>query len=215
MKMNKLQLHKNQKLLFFGDSITDTRFNFRFNSSIGGKRIYALQVKKALKKHKIKVKIKGIASNRTYHLFDRVEKDCIKHKPDAIVMLIGVNDAWERYVPEEYPPSPRDSVEHFKLLFERFNKALPKTRVIYLLPFMIDSVEEKLPFHETLKEYREIFKSIALENNAIIIDTQELFNKAYDTYAPSQLAVDGIHPTDLGHSLMAKAVLEHIEIVNQ
>lgn len=212
--MDKIHIHKKQMVLFFGDSITDPKFNFRFRKSIKGKSIYAIQVKKVLKSHKIKVKIKGIASNRTYHLYDRVQEDCVDYKPDVIVMLIGVNDAWEGYVPEQYLPNPRDSFEHFKKLFQVFKKELPNTKVLYLLPFMTDSIQEKIPFHQKLDEFREQYKAIALENGALVIDTQEIFNKAYDKYSSSELAIDSIHPTDLGHRLIAQAVLEHIEIIN-
>ena len=95
--MNKIILKKDSKVLFIGDSITDVKFNSRMRFKIKGKNIYALQLKKRFKNYSsdIDVKIKGIASNRTYHLYDRLTKDCINLKPDVIIMLIGVNDAWE------------------------------------------------------------------------------------------------------------------------
>ena len=104
--MEKIVLKKDSKVLFIGDSITDVKFNFRFMLKIKGRNIYALQLKKRFRKYSkdIKVDIKGIASNRTYHLYDRLTADCINLKPDVIIMLIGVNDAWENYGPENYPP---------------------------------------------------------------------------------------------------------------
>jgi lysophospholipase L1-like esterase len=78
------------------------------------------------------------------------------------------------------------------------------------MPFMIDSVEEKLPFHKTLDEFRQVLKSIALENGAAVLDMQEVFYEAQKTYEPKALAIDGIHPTDLGHKVMADAVEKRI-----
>lgn len=211
--MNKIILKKDSKVLFIGDSITDVKFNSRMRFKIKGKNIYALQLKKRFKKYSsnIDVKIKGIASNRTYHLYDRLTNDCINLKPDVIIMLIGVNDAWENYVPEDYPPLLRTLEPHTREIYRRIKTELPDTQILYLMPFMIDAVEEKLPFHQKLDEFREILKNIALENGAKIIDLQAVFNEAQKTVAPAKLAIDGIHPTNLGHKTMADAIEKVIE----
>lgn len=206
--MEKIKLNKNSKVLFIGDSITDVKFNLRMANKIKGRSIYALQLKKIFRKYSkyIKVDIKGIASNRTYHVYDRLTKDCINLKPDVIIMLIGVNDAWENYVPEDYPPLLRPMEPHFREIFRRIRTELPDTQVLYLMPFMIDAVEEKLPFRKTLDEFRERLRSIAEENGASILDLQEEFYKAQKETEPKLLAIDGIHPTNLGHKVIADAV---------
>lgn len=206
--MDKIIINKNTKILFIGDSITDVKFNRKNRFKIKGKNNYALQLKKRLKKYSksINVTIKGIASNRTYHIYDRLTEDCINLKPDVIIMLIGVNDAWENYVPEQYPPLLRPMEPHIREIYRRFKTELPGTQVLYLMPFMIDAVEEKLPFHKTLDEFREVLKSVALENDAKVIDIQEIFNEVQRTVEPKKLAIDGIHPTDLGHTVIADAI---------
>ena len=211
--MKKITIKKDSKVLFLGDSISDPKFNFQFAHKIKGRNIYALQLKKKFKKYSkdIKVDIKGIASNRTYHIYDRLTKDCIDLKPDVIIMLIGVNDAWEHYVPEDYPPLLRPIEPHFREIYRRLKTELPNTQVLYLMPFMIDAVEEKLPFHKKLDEIRELLKAIALEYGALVLDLQAAFNEAQKTIAPKELAIDGIHPTNLGHKVMADAVTTMIE----
>ena len=211
--MEKIKIKKDSRILFIGDSITDPKFNFRMMKDIKGRNIYALQLKKKFKKYSkdIKVNIKGIASNRTYHVYDRLTKDCIKLKPDVIIMLIGVNDAWENYVPQDYPPLLRPMEPHIREIYRRFKMELPDTQILYLMPFMIDAVEEKLPFHKTLDEFREVLKGIAIENGACIIDMQQVFYEAQKKTAPKDLAIDGIHPTNLGHKVMADAISEKIE----
>ncbi len=211
--MDKIIIKKDSKILFFGDSITDVKFNKKMNKNIKGKDIYPIQLKKIFKKYSknIQVEIKGIASNRTYHLYDRLTKDCINLKPDVIVMLIGVNDAWENYVPEQYPPLLRPMEPHIREVYRRIRTELPNTQILYLMPFMIDSVQEKFPFHKTLDEFRAVLKNIALENDAAVIDMQEIYNEAQKIYAPSDLAIDGIHPTNLGHKVMADAILKVVE----
>ena len=213
--MNKIQIKKDSKILFIGDSISDPKFNFRMMKDIKGRKIYALQLKKRLKKYSrgIKVDIKGIASNRTYHIYDRLTKDCINLKPDVIIMLIGVNDAWENYVPESYPPLLRPMEPHIREVYRRIRMELPDTQILYLMPFMIDAVEEKFPFHKKLDEYREILKNVALEHGATVLDLQEVFYETQKSIEPKKLAIDGIHPTNLGHKVMADAVEKMFEYI--
>ena len=211
--MEKIQIKKDSKILFIGDSITDVKFNRRKRFTIKGKNVYALQLKKRFKKYSknIKVEIKGIASNRTYHVYDRLTPDCISLKPDVVIMLIGVNDAWENYVPEKYPPLLRPMEPHIREIYRRLRTELPNTQILYLMPFLIDAVEEKFPYHKTLDEFREVLKSIALENGATVLDLQEVFYQAQKSIEPKKLAVDGIHPTNLGHKVMADAIEKVLE----
>ena len=211
--MNKVIIRRKSKIVFIGDSITDSWFNFRMHRSIKGRKTYALQLKKRLKSYSgdIDVQIKGIASNRTYHVYDRLTKDCINLKPDVIVMLIGVNDAWENYVPEDYPPLKRRTEPHIREIYRRIKEELPGTQVLYLMPFMVDAVPEKLPFHKKLDEYREMLRTIAEENGAAVLDLQKVIYKAQETNEPEKLAIDGIHPTCFGHGVIADAVWQSFD----
>ncbi len=208
-----IQVENNQRILFIGDSITDIGFNRRCNRRLDSKNVYALQVKSALnKKYKgLKFFFKGIASNRTYHVYDRLTKDCINLKPDIIIMLIGVNDAWENYVPEEYPPLLRPLEPHLNEVYRRIKTELPNAKIITLLPFLINTLEEKRPFHKVLDEFITKIRAIASNKADEIIDLQALFNEAEKETPPKLLARDGIHPTSLGHSVIAKAVLNVLE----
>ncbi len=204
-----INVKDNQRILFIGDSITDIKFNRRFNHRIGGRDVYCLQVARALKKKYkgLKFFYKGIASNRTYHLYDRLTKDCINLKPDVIVMLIGVNDAWENYVPEEYPPLLRPMEPHLTEVYRRIKTELPNAKIVALLPFLINTIEEKRPFHRILDEFIEKIAEIAKGKADVIIPLQEIFDDAEKETEPKLLARDSIHPTTLGHSLIANAVL--------
>lgn len=211
--MKKITLNKNSKVLFLGDSITDPKFNRKKRFSIKGKDIYPLQLKRIFKSYSrdVTVDIRGIASNRTYHLYDRLTADCINLKPDVIIMLIGVNDAWENYVPEKYPPLVRPMEPHMREIYRRIKTELPDAQILYLMPFMIDSVEEKLPFHKVLDKFREQLKSLAEEYGAQVLDLQQVFYEKQKTIEPVKLAIDGIHPTNDGHKVIAEAIAEVID----
>lgn len=204
-----IEIKDGYRILFIGDSITDIKFNRRFNSRIHGKNVYALQVADRLKKkHKnLKFFFKGIASDRTYNVYDRLTKDCINLKPDVIIILIGVNDAWEHYVPEQYPPLLRPMQPHMEEIYRRLNCEL-NAQLLVLLPFLIDTIYEKKLFHRVLNEYRETLLNMAVENGAQTIDLQAVFDCVQTEILPEKLAVDGIHPTSLGHRIIADEVLK-------
>ena len=208
-----VKIQDGYRILFIGDSITDIRFNRRFAYKIHGPQVHCLQATKELKKKckNLKFFYRGVASNRTYHLYDRLTRDCIELKPDVIIMLIGVNDAWENYVPEQYPPLVRPMKPHMQEIYRRLNAELSNAQILVLLPFLIDTIEEKLPFHKTLNEFREQLREMAEENGAQIVDLQKEFDVAQQTIPSKKLSVDGVHPTNLGHKVISKAVLNAIE----
>lgn len=204
-----IEIKNGQRILFIGDSITDVKFNRKMQGKLGGREVYCLQVAKELKKkHKrLKFFFKGIASNRTYHLYDRLTEDCINLNPDVIVMLIGVNDAWENYVPEQYPPLLRPIEPHLKEIYRRIKTELPNAKLVTLLPFLTSTVEEKQPFHTVLDRYVEIIRTEATGKADEIIDLQPLFDEAEQLVTPALIARDSVHPTSMGHSVIASAVL--------
>lgn len=205
-----IEIKDGDSILFLGDSITDIKFNRQFSYKIHGANIYALQTAKSLKKKhkKLKFLYKGIASDRTYLVYDRLTKDCINLKPDIIVMLIGVNDAWEHYVPDQYSPLVRPMKPHMREIYRRLKAELLNTRLLVLLPFLIDTMPEKAPFHKILDEYRQVLADMAQENDAEIIDLQAVFYDAERQIPPAKLAVDGVHPTNLGHKIIADEILK-------
>lgn len=207
-----ITINNDSRILFFGDSITDIKFNRKFNRKLKGKNIYALNLGNKIKRlyPNAKVFYRGVASNRVYHLYDRLTKDCIDLKPNVIIMLIGVNDAWEHYVPEDYPPLRRPMKPHLDEIYRRIKTELDDVQILFLMPFMIDTDKQNLPFHTILNEYRAELEKTALENGAEIVDLQKLFDRAQEKIEPAKLAADGIHPTDLGHRIMADEICRHL-----
>lgn len=68
-----IQIRDGMKIVFIGDSITDVKFNKNFRRNLKGAKSYPLNVRNELKKRRFRVTcfFEGIASNRTYHVYDR------------------------------------------------------------------------------------------------------------------------------------------------
>jgi lysophospholipase L1-like esterase len=48
-------------------------------------------------------------------------------------------------------------------------------------------------------------RRLAVEFGAVFVPYQEMFDAARNRHADTELAADGVHPSPLGHRLMAEA----------
>lgn len=207
-----INLKPNSTVVFIGDSISDVKFNRMNNCVIGGRKVYSLQFEKFMKKQKMKLKVyhKGIASNRAFHVYDRLKKDCLSKKPDYVVILIGVNDAYDKY-----NGTPTFRLKPFEPNFEEIlidiKKENPDVQIMVLLPFLTHTIEEKEPFRQFVEEYDEKAINIAKKYTDTIVDLQKYFDEAEKSDEPKVFCRDAVHPTNKGHELMCKAVLDNFK----
>lgn len=78
-------------------------------------------------------------------------------------MLIGVNDAWEDYCPDQYPPKLRLPKPHFREILRRFRAELPNAQLLLLMPFLTSTIPEKQSFHKFLDENFKKERDVAAE----------------------------------------------------
>lgn len=93
-------LHKNSKIVFMGDSITDCGATYGNDPEKMGDG-YPRYVKDYLYSRypelHISVINKGVSGQRTCDLLGRWEDDVIKQKPDILSICIGTNDVWRQF----------------------------------------------------------------------------------------------------------------------
>src|SRR6476620_8689397 len=80
---------KKQKIIFFGDSIT------QMGVDNGG---YIRQLDTLLKANNKSAELigAGIGGNKVYDLYLRLEDDVLAKNPDVVVIYVGVNDVWHK-----------------------------------------------------------------------------------------------------------------------
>src|SRR6478672_1646242 len=82
---------KKQRILFFGDSITEAGVKPNgFISLLNG----MLQQKGQADKYELLGA--GIGGNKVYDLYLRMEDDVLAKNPDVVVIWVGVNDVWHK-----------------------------------------------------------------------------------------------------------------------
>jgi lysophospholipase L1-like esterase len=214
----KIQLAKDNVILFQGDSITDAgrnRNDTGFNSpSVLGSGYAMLAAASLLEKHaslNLKIFNRGISGNKVYQLAERWDKDCMGIKPDVLSILIGVNDFWHM-LNGNYKGTVEIYRNDFYNLLTQTMAALPEMKLIIGEPFAVSgikAVDEK--WYPDFYDYQKVARESASLFGAILIPYQNIFDKAQKHAPGVYWTGDGVHPTLAGAQLMAHAWLEAVK----
>ena len=200
-------------ILFQGDSITDAQRN-RENDNYAGHG-YPTMVKGRLgfeEPGRYEFLNRGISGNRIVDLYARIKIDLINLKPDVLSILIGVNDVWHEMSRENGVSAEKFEMVYDWLLTE-VRQALPNVRLMILEPFVLhgsatENTEEKPNRWEYFRDETPLraaaAKRLAEKHGATFVPLQHLFDEACKLAEPSYWLHDGVHPTAMGHELIAR-----------
>ncbi len=214
----KIQLQKNNVILFQGDSITDAGRNkedMSYNNArvlgSGYAMLAAANLLEESAKLNLKIYNKGISGNKVYQLAERWDKDCLDLKPDILSILIGVNDFWHK-LNGNYNGTVEIYSNDYIALLERTLKALPDVKLIICEPFAVPGVKAvDQKWYPDFYGYQKAAREIAGKFNAIFIPLQKIFDEAIKQAPGSYWTGDGVHPSLAGAQLMAEAWTEVIK----
>ncbi len=211
-------LPPSSRLLFIGDSITDAgRDPLGEPQPWGGAglgRGYVSLVESWLlatrPQDRIRVFNRGTSGNTVRHLAARWQPDVLALRPDAVSVMIGVNDVWRQFdtplrqeehvLPEEYERTLEDLAARTLATL-----STPK-RLILATPFFIESNRAD-PMRARMDDYGAIVRRLADKHGATFVDTQAAFDAVLAHVHPMTIAWDRIHPQPVGHMILARAFL--------
>jgi lysophospholipase L1-like esterase len=214
----KIQLMKDNVILFQGDSITDAGRNKEDmsynNPKILGSGYALLAAANLLEEYaslNLKIYNRGISGNKVYQLADRWDKDCIDLKPDVLSILIGVNDFWHK-LNGTYKGTVEIYRNDFVALLERTKKALPNVKLIICEPFAVPGVKAvDQKWYPDFLGYQKAAREIADKFGATFIPFQKVYDEAQKKAPGSYWTGDGVHASLAGAQLMAEAWLETVK----
>jgi lysophospholipase L1-like esterase len=214
----KIQLKSDSIVLFQGDSITDCGRNKEpgqnpFDPKDQGQG-YPAKVAELWKVRfpdcGVRFVNRGISGNRTGDLLERYEKDFVALKPDLVSILIGINDTWRRYDRND----PTDATvfgNRYRALLTNIKRDLPAARIVIIEPFLLGSLPERNLWREDLDPKIQVVRSLAREFADIFVPMDGLFvSYAVKGLTDLEMAADGVHPTSLGHGIIAAEWLKAI-----
>ena len=206
----------NQTLLFIGDSITDCGrehpVGHRWNSLGGGYVSFVDSILGAVTpRTPISVLNTGISGNRVTDLESRWQSDVLDLEPSWLSVMIGINDVWRQFDSES--GAEQVEPEKYELIYR---SVLVRTRpqldgLILMTPYFLEK-NRKDPMRVKMDVYGAITKKLAVEFDAISVDTQAAFDR-YLAHQPTEsLCKDRVHPNGLGHMILAHAFLSALGV---
>ena len=197
---------KTQKVVFFGDSITQA------GARPGG---YIVKMKDQLEKKGVGSDYDligaGIGGNKVYDLYLRMDDDVLTQTPDVVFVWVGVNDVWHKAT--SGTGTDPDKFEKFYTAI--INKLLDRhIRTILCTPAVIG---EKTDFTNQqdgdLNAYSQIIRNLAQKWHCGLVDLREIFHNYELKNNPGNkesgiLTVDKVHLTEAGNQLVADKMVE-------
>ncbi len=192
---------KKQKIIFFGDSITQA------GVQPGGyiKRVDSMCNAEGQKENYEFIGA-GIGGNKVYDLYLRMDDDVLAKNPDVVVIYIGVNDVWHKS-----SSGTGTDADKFAKFYQAIIKKLKDKQIKVLLctPAVIG---EKTDFSNSqdgdLNEYSKIIRSLAEKNGLTLIDLRKSFieyNQKNNLQNKDRgiLTTDRVHLNEKGNQLVA------------
>jgi acyl-CoA thioesterase-1 len=199
-----------QVVLFQGDSVTDCDRNREDITSLGEgyPAMVAKKYQLLFPGSNVKFVNKGISGNRVKDLLARYEEDFKSLKPDFLSILIGINDTWRRYDSND-PTSAQDFEKTYRELLTRIKKDLPNCKIMMIEPFLLNSDPNKFVYREDLDPKIQVVRKLAVEFADYFLPMDGIFAKAeVEMYSCKQMSEDGVHPTQIGHSILAEEYMK-------
>ena len=196
-----------KKVLFFGDSITDAQRNRENDGFLGSGYVTVIAGNIGCEyPGQYEFINRGISGNRIVDLYERIKIDCLNLKPDILTIFIGVNDVL-------HEAAHKNGVENekfykiYKMLLEEIKEELPDVKIILIEPFVYEDPETEYALSFILSEVpkrAEMVRKLAKEFDIPCILIKDALDKKISEANQKYYIKDGVHPTTMGHGIIAK-----------
>ncbi len=202
-------------IVMFGDSTTAERPG-------AVEKVYADRVRETLQGtgSTLSVYNAGVGSNTTKNARDRFARDVLAHKPRVVVIQFGLNDAavdvWKEPPATESRVSLTEYEQNLRWMITTLREQQVKPVLMTTNPTRWTSklrdLYGKPPYRPdeadgfdapVLARYNEAVRRLAAELAVPLVDVHE----AFTAKNADKLLLDGMHPNDAGHQLIAELLV--------
>jgi lysophospholipase L1-like esterase len=206
---NKIEIKHNDTIVFIGDSITDAgRLLSGYKPfGYGYVNFAANQLLAKYPDYNIEIINTGISGNTIRDLKLRWENDCLKHNPDIVSVLIGINDVWRLHTNRLNEAVLLDEYElTYKQLLARV-KEKGNIQLILMEPFMFCD-DSNNPFYKDLQNYIAAVHRLAEQYSALLVPLQKSINEMIERVPQERWSDDMVHPYIWAHCWIAQRWLD-------
>ena len=197
------------KVVFFGDSITDSGRNKLDpdDLGVGYVKIAAGKLRLLYPDTEFRFLNRGVGGDRTAELLERVQRDVVDEKPDYVVLEVGINDVWCRFSRGE-EVTPEVFRSNYLSLVETI---LATGAKLFLIQPYVLKMADKQRFRPYLERFNEIIYEIAREKDVVLVPVDEIFMGVTQDIDPAQFSADGVHPTHRGCRYIADLLIKELK----
>lgn len=190
--LQRLEAGRTVRIVCFGDSITGVYYH------TGGRRAWGELLGATLQQRYPKARIElinaGISGNSTADALQRMEADVLRHQPQLVVAMFGMNDT-ARLSPEEFRANLGEIIRR---------TCSAGSELVLLTPNAVNPGDSSRP-PEKVAAYAAIVRAAGRERQVPVADVFAAF-AAVQAREPGEwvrLMSDTIHPNLRGHALIA------------
>ena len=206
---DKIEIKHNDTIVFIGDSITDAGRLERAYQPYGYGYVHfaANQLLAKYPDYNLNIINTGISGNTIRDLKLRWEKNCLKHNPDIVSVLIGINDLWrlhtnrldEAVLLDEYELTYRQLLSH-----TRENN---DCQLVLMEPFMFCNDTDN-PMLRDLQDFIAAVGNLAKQFDAVLVPLQKSIDEIVKRVPPERWSDDMVHPYIWAHCWIAQRWFE-------
>ena len=206
-----LQIRHNETILFIGDSITDCGRRDQARP-LGNGYVSLFEALATIREPQKRIRIinKGIGGDIVTGLRNRWTDDVLRHKPDWLSILIGINDLHCTLGNAPQAPNPALYRAAYNDILARTRAALPRCPILLLDPFYISretaAGSARKQVLDLLPQYTRVVHAMSRKYRTRLVETQALFQTLLRTHEPDVFCPEPVHPNLTGHLAMAEAV---------
>lgn len=157
-------------------------------------------------------KLEDNDAHRAKHALERLQAQVLDHKPNLVIVDFGINDA----AIDARKNAPRIPLEVFRKNMEYMVTQMQTngSKVLLMTPNALNRGKD---YSDRLLKYAEVVRELSKTYKTGLVDNLEKF---YDYGRKNgllldSLLLDGMHPNDVGHKLMAETIVKEIEAMYQ
>lgn len=153
----------------------------------------------------------GTNGHTSRDLVARWDSDVLAFSPDWVSIMIGINDIWRQF-DRPLDPSWHVYIEDYeKNLITMIERTLPTTKNIVLMTPVFMELNQQDAVRMAADAYSAVVKKLAAQYGLLFVDVQAAFDRYLENHHPMSINADRVHPNQLGHTIIAKALLNSLD----
>ena len=198
------------KLLFLGDSITDSHHLF-INPPFGCGYVSLLSEKLYKLGYDFEITNLGVDGFTVSRLLERCKSQYLPVNADITSILIGINDIGLMMNTNRTSEQQQQMMEIFLSNYEQLLCSLTQTQLILMEPFIFPYPVEYRNWIPLVRQMSEGIAALAARYHIPYIRLHDTLNQEGQQYGMDSVTIDGIHLTAQGHEILSEKLLHTLE----